>query len=470
MRSRYKILVIIALLLILLSLMLSLVNYNAIFKLTQTQLKEQSLPLSLDNIYTDIQKHIIEPHMVSSLMANDTFVKAWLKKGENKPEQIHEYLAAIKKKYHFFSTFLVSAQSLNYYSHKGFLEKLSPIRSTNRWYFTFKKAHKESEINLDYNEKLASDALMMFINYKIFDKKHRLLGVTGVAYKIDYINAMLKHFKSRYHLDVTLFDKKGEIALGLKSQEKTIKHHLKALTGKEKSVISYQERGKQYMLTSKYIPELGLFISVNAELAYFTHSVLSSFYLSFVIALAITLIILWLMSVVINKYHKELEHMARYDDLTELLNRRSFMEKIEPHISLYRRYKRPFSLLFLDIDDFKNINDAMGHQTGDQILIRIAKRLKEALRASDMIVRWGGEEFVVALLDTSKHEAEQTAQKLSQMIAQDRFIEHLIHQPLTMSIGVAEIEEEDSLDRLISRADTAMYQAKKEGKNRITVL
>ncbi|WP_226800284.1 hypothetical protein [Aliarcobacter butzleri] len=124
LKSKYKVVVLITILLIFFSILLSVVNYIVSLNNAQNQLKEQALPLSLDNIYTDIQKNIIQPYLVSSMMANDTFVQEWLTSDEENNQRIERYLEAIKNKYDMFNTFLVSDKTKNYYTQSGFVEKV----------------------------------------------------------------------------------------------------------------------------------------------------------------------------------------------------------------------------------------------------------------------------------------------------------------------------------------------------------
>ena len=122
---------------IVIAISISFVNYYISLQQSKKQLKTVSLPLSLDNIYTEIQKNIVQPYLVSSMMANDTFVQNWLKNSEQDQSKIIEYLSSIKNKYNMFSTFLISNTTKNYYTNNAFIEKVDPNRKHNQWYFDF---------------------------------------------------------------------------------------------------------------------------------------------------------------------------------------------------------------------------------------------------------------------------------------------------------------------------------------------
>ncbi|MDX1796878.1 MAG: PDC sensor domain-containing protein, partial [Hydrogenovibrio sp.] len=178
--SNIKIVAIISFLLVFLSIAISLINFSVSLQSKQTELKTRSLPLSVDNIYTEIQRNIIQPNLISSLMSHDTFVRHWLLYEENDDSKIQSYLETIQKKYGMFLAFLVSEKTLRYYSQKGFVERLTKKDPNNLWYFRFRKTQQAHEINLDYNDQFGNN-MIMFINHKIVDKHGKLLGATGIG-------------------------------------------------------------------------------------------------------------------------------------------------------------------------------------------------------------------------------------------------------------------------------------------------
>jgi diguanylate cyclase (GGDEF)-like protein len=151
----------------------------------------------------------------------------------------------------------------------------------------------------------------------------------------------------------------------------------------------------------------------------------------------------------------ELETLATTDDLTGLANRRSFRVHLEREIAFARRYKTPLSLLLLDLNDFKSINDTYGHAEGDQALVMVAGAISERLRASDFAVRIGGDEFAVLLPQTSHEQAHSTAQSLSENIAA-AFCPPL---QVTAATGVANLSDQHGSD-LVTEADRLLYKAK----------
>jgi diguanylate cyclase (GGDEF)-like protein len=162
-----------------------------------------------------------------------------------------------------------------------------------------------------------------------------------------------------------------------------------------------------------------------------------------------------------------LSHLADHDSLTEVLSRRRFQEKLEQQLAQARRYATTGALLFLDLDDFKSINDRLGHATGDQVLRSVATRLRGRLRDSDVVGRLGGDEFVVLLPLADGAQAEAVAAQLLRAIGSRHMLIDGNLVDTTASIGIALIPGHGThVDELMAHADAAMFQAKSAGGNR----
>jgi len=162
------------------------------------------------------------------------------------------------------------------------------------------------------------------------------------------------------------------------------------------------------------------------------------------------------------------EQAARLDALTQVLGRRGFTEQAHTEIQRCMRYQHPLSLLMIDIDHFKLINDTHGHATGDAVLLHFAQLLSRELRENDMIGRIGGEEFAVLLPSSNAEQAARVAERMRAAV--DQSLIHVRGQPLhfTASFGVAEFQPQElSLESLMARADAALYEAKRQGRNRV---
>lgn len=161
---------------------------------------------------------------------------------------------------------------------------------------------------------------------------------------------------------------------------------------------------------------------------------------------------------------KDLEQLAFTDRLTGAWNRRYFEQIVAVEIARSRRYRQPLSLIFIDIDHFKRVNDRHGHQAGDRVLIGVTQLVRENIRYSDILTRWGGEEFIVLVPATRLNEALALAEKLRAKLAAHEFPEV---GRVTISLGVAEYLMKEELDGWLRRADQALYAAKKNGRNQV---
>jgi diguanylate cyclase (GGDEF)-like protein len=163
----------------------------------------------------------------------------------------------------------------------------------------------------------------------------------------------------------------------------------------------------------------------------------------------------------------ELQRLSNLDGLTGLHNRRALDARLETELARSRRSGAPLSLLMLDIDDFKEVNDRFSHTVGDEVLKHLAQLMCSQLRDVDLCARYGGEEFVVVMPDTGTSGAVEVAEKLRGVIESESWdgLHHRIQ--LTVSLGVASLRPQEDGSTLLARADAMLYRAKRLGKNRV---
>ena len=168
-------------------------------------------------------------------------------------------------------------------------------------------------------------------------------------------------------------------------------------------------------------------------------------------------------------YHEELYKQATLVPLTRIFNRKHFNTEMESEVSRARRYGRPLSLLIMDIDFFKKVNDTYGHPAGDYVLKAVANIVRESLRAQDVFARYGGEEFALILPETTSDNAWTLAEKLRQKIASSGFEPDHKKITLTVSIGCATLKPTHvGPEDLLAEADKNLYTAKNAGRNRVS--
>jgi diguanylate cyclase (GGDEF)-like protein/PAS domain S-box-containing protein len=174
----------------------------------------------------------------------------------------------------------------------------------------------------------------------------------------------------------------------------------------------------------------------------------------------------------LGKYIKELrtanvrlEELATFDMLTGAYNRRKFEQYIKSSVDIKEKYKCDFSIIMFDIDYFKQINDICGHNNGDKILQDISTIVKNTLRDTDKLFRWGGDEFIILLPGTTLKDAYKVAEKVRSSIESNNF--GMQCNKVTVSFGVGEYKNGDTIDQYVSNVDKALFMAKSNGRNRV---
>lgn len=166
---------------------------------------------------------------------------------------------------------------------------------------------------------------------------------------------------------------------------------------------------------------------------------------------------------------KKWKTQALVDPLTKILNRNAYNLTLEQTMRDFRRYKDPTVLIVADIDCFKKLNDDYGHKAGDRVLHSVAACLNHSIRASDFVFRYGGEEFAILLKKCSLDQGEIVAEKIRRQVEEIFSLDKGQKLSVTISLGLAQFNEEDTEDSVFQRADQALYQAKTNGKNRIEI-
>jgi diguanylate cyclase (GGDEF)-like protein len=216
----------------------------------------------------------------------------------------------------------------------------------------------------------------------------------------------------------------------------------------------------------------GIFISLTAALDWFVVSFISLHnyshpaipYWNAAMELCVFLIFTLTLSGLKDKLMCE-EVLARIDPLTGIANRRTFLEQLEREINRIYRYQHSFSLAYLDLDNFKLVNDKLGHHTGDRLLNCVAETINHNTRLTDLVARLGGDEFAILLPETSAKAAENVLNKIKEKLQNEM---HKQQWPVTASIGLATfVNTSYSVNEVINIVDTLMYNAKKAGKGLI---
>src|SRR3990167_7561885 len=453
----------------------SLVSYYTALDSIRAGIIDTELPLTSDNVYSEIQKDLVRPILISSMMSRDTYVRDWVLSGEKDPEQITRYLREVQEHYATVTSFFVSEKTHTYYQAKGVLKQVQEDEPRDDWYFRVRDMQAPYEINVDV-DMANDDRMTVFINYKEFDYQQRFIGATGVGLTVDAVVKLIDTYQQRYNRSVFFVDTEGRIVLTGASggpmgarvgqsigELPELANLMAKLPLPSSGNFEYREQGRGHFLNVRFIPELNWSLFVDKPENAALDELRYSLYLNLLICLLVTLVVISLVSLALRRYQARITALAT----TDLLNRRGFDLLAVQALQEARRNNSPLCALLLDLDNFKALNDQQGHLAGDAVLRGFASDLRDNLRKSDIICRWGGEEFILLLKDTSPEQARELGEKIRQQTERNRVLHNGTDLQITTSIGLAHLQADDALDQLIARADRALYRAKQSGRNRL---
>lgn len=456
----------------------SFLSYYASRTSIRDSIVNTELPLTSDTVYSEIQKDLVRPILISSMMSRDTFLRDWVVAGERDPAQMTRYLNEVMTHYGAYTAFFISNNSLTYYQAKGVLKKIRADEPRDAWYFRVRDMTTPYEINVDV-DMANQDSLTFFINYKVYDYQDNFIGAAGVGLTVDAVIKLIDTYQQRYQRSVYFVDTEGRLVLtgaeggpqGARtgqalSELDSMKALLEKLPKPHSGSYEYSTQGQGHFLNVRFIPELNWYLFVDKREGNALHEIRQSLYLNLLICLVVTLVVLILLNRVIKRFQSRIEAQATLDSLTGLPNRRGFDLLAAQAMQEALREPKPLTALLLDLDHFKRLNDTYGHLAGDLVLAGFARDLQSCLRQSDIVCRWGGEEFIVLLKDTDTSNGLKIAEKIRHRIEEQRYLYEGQALQITVSIGLTTLQPDDTLHGLLARADHAMYRAKQTGRNR----
>jgi len=306
--------------------------------------------------------------------------------------------------------------------------------------------------------------------------------LTGAGFKMNKIIPLLRTYKELYGSIIYLVDTSGIIQShhNEKLAELANIHKLKGikdiadtiLTAKPGTAVYEFNRNNEHIyLTVRYIPEINRFLFVevneNSKMGDIFKNIANNVLFDILISFATIAIFIFSL----NYYQGKLDHMAVTDELTGAGNRREFDAQFRKSVYNYNRNGTPFSIIIFNIDNFKNLNNTMGHITGDLSIKAVAAIARDTMRLSDLLVRWGGDEFII-LAQGDIDSAFLAAERLRKQVETGEIFTKYNGRnadkcDITISCGVSEFKKGDTLDSILARTNAALYKAKFEGRNRI---
>ncbi|CDI03912.1 conserved hypothetical protein [Candidatus Competibacter denitrificans Run_A_D11] len=439
---------------------------------------ENELPLTGDSIYSEIQRDLIKPVFIADQMAHNTFLRDWIARGEQDTSAVIRYLAEIKVRYNAFTTFYASEYTRRYFTANDILRQ---IDEKDTWFFRVRSMKEPYEINIDRDER-NGNWLTVFINFRIVDDFGRFLGVTGVSLSSDAIVNLVANYNRKFNREIAFYDMAGHNSLydPISNSRPTPLNELTGLSSLTQSILnhspiqtklSYRNEGHHSLthVNSRFIPELKWYLVISQDEHESLKPLGRVLFLNLVIGLIATLAVLVLTLWVVARYQRRLWHVAVTDKLTGVANRSSGDNKFLQVRNHAHETAEPFSVMVIDCDKFKQVNDEYGHLVGDQVIAGLAQLIRNNIRSTDCVARWGGEEFMVLMPQANCAGAKIRAEALRVAVEQHVFNIGTQSFTKTVSIGVAEWNGTETNEMLFARADQALMQSKRTGRNRVTV-
>jgi len=331
---------------------------------------------------------------------------------------------------------------------------------------------------------VSDGGLLNVAQVRKFNSESDFLGMAAFSINLNYFTELIDLPQETKLITIRIFDKNMLLIankpfvlknIGTRSSEVFIKKFIES--GERVRFIdelpSFYKNNTMFYL--RKVDELPFIIvmemtSKDGLAGWYQHALIIVFFLFSILLMSIVIIknnlkIIEQNKVLIDK-EKKLHLLATTDSLTGLLNRHGIKSLVEQEMKRFNRKQYPVSLILIDIDNFKVINDNFGHPIGDKILQLLSNSLQPMIRDADYIVRWGGEEFFILATDTPLANATILAEKIRALV---EGLSQAELPPFTVSIGVAQYNKQDSFDNWYTKADNALYKAKEDGKNQVAV-
>ena len=411
-------------------------------------------------IYDTINSELSNPIMVARTMANDSFLIRLLQQESSVSEEemlaeLTEYLDMIKNELGYNTAFVVSDSSKKYYTYEGLNKIISPEDGGHDvWYSIFLDGGKNYDFDVDTDE-VNADSWTIFVNCRIEDENGNLLGVCGVGVVMTDIQEILQGFEQQYDVKVNLVNRDGLVQVDTNSVniENAVLEEVLANSENHEGYVYTRNENGGYVVT-RYLEDFGWYLIIRND-GTDAGRIFSGMIIKHIMAFVVILVLLLIsVRILLDREKKKLENSAITDSLTGLANRTYFKYNIEENPAFAMKLYK--TLAIFDVDEFKTINDTMGHLKGDEILKAVAELVKEVVKDKGQIIRWGGDEFLI-LFKGDESESYQICEELRRTVEDNTDV--------TISVGICRLEND--IESCFHKADELLYKAKEKGKNKV---
>jgi diguanylate cyclase (GGDEF)-like protein len=459
----------------------SFFTFKEVFLRSTQKQQEAIMPL-----FSLITSEIIRPITVSQYMASDPFLLNYIQQDTIDTEVVFDYITSVSNKFNTLSFIAMEKHQRSIDSEK----KITNLKDEGAEWYHRLKAIDKTEFT-DFGD---AENPHLFFDVKMFNEQQEFIGFIGLAVDLDHFSEQFKKFKKDFGFEVYFIDENDHITLSSSNLMKTTFHHRREnLTNinelewyqnykktKQKNINSsiniesnngnsiFDFSDDNLVISQIVLKELNWRVFIVAPPITEQSAYWQLFMQRLVVFLIVSFALYYVFTLCISNFRSNLVKDSETDYLTQLPNRSFIHWKYSQLSNDYDHV----SVVIADIDNFKILNDTYGHLFGDDVLKVIAKELSKNLRAIDLVGRWGGEEFIFILPDTTADQAQEIVDRIRLNIARIPFTPASTSKKfnVTVSFGISEsILANVELEEILMRADKALYSAKTNGRNQVVI-
>ena len=415
-----------------------------------------------------IIEQLMQPLHISQTLAKAKELKDLMQNPENSEEQIFATLKRLNNEFSL-NFFIASEISRIQYDSNG--NRIELLEDKVDWYFRYKAQSEDAMADIGQWQNP-----QFYIDLKIYDDSGKFLGVFGVGKSLNAFTQVFNEYKKTYEYDFIFVDQDKNITLtsdpNLLVKGVTFKNladlpWFQALEPEQQqdslNNLLLEVNGQEALIAELNIQPFDWTLYIITPLQSRQTEISRGFIISIVTLLAVIFGLFLLIYNLLYYFKKDIQKIKQIDILTELANRNNTILKFEE--LMYER--QSVSLVLIDLDNFKPINETHGRKAGDIVLRQVAQMLQHDIRETDILGRWGGEEFILLLPDTGPHEAVELCQQLCKKIAAMTITTGTTSIQITASFGVSFTATPRTMSEIISAADDALFAAKRDGRNMV---
>ncbi|USD64963.1 diguanylate cyclase [Vibrio sp. SCSIO 43136] len=447
------------------SILVGLFLYWGTSHLISNHIKQSELPYRVLQVRNALDRDVLFAKGLTTALALDTFLEEWLENGapiEQEPI-LTNYLKRLADHYDIPIVAFADRETKKYWNQDGFLRVLQDDERDG-WFYRLVESDQEESSSIYIEE---DGTVHVFVNHQNIDG--RTLG--GVGFAFEDVIEYLAEFQFKESGFVFITDVNGDVKVHPKvavNSGTTISDLHQGIDTSSlfvKQDFSYVEVGEM-IVAAAYVPSLEWYVIAQVPKQELFSVIVSSRNQVLLVVACLSLLFVLLSLWLSRRLSSPIDKLAYHDPLTHCYNRHALKAELSDPQHLALKQTQGFSVILIDLDHFKSINDQYGHDIGDEVLKWFAGSLNESIRTSDSLFRYGGEEFLILCNGTKEQGAKILSEKLHKSLAK---LTPPHGHAVTFSAGIAQLDKNESSENWIARADKSLYHAKQNGRNQSKV-